>query len=137
MKNDANASCSSTAFKCLMNIICIWIASSAKKRCIIVHLFSLSAREFTEFFQVPKNTTSRLALLTHLNESEMNSGMQTRAMPIVGITCSLLCFDGIRAAANILLHVKKEKKIYLRTYHISLRGTHLTTVQQNIVALVF
>ena len=58
----------------------------------MVHFFSLSVREFTEMIQVPKQTTSHLTMLTRMNEHEINSNIQTRAMPPVGITRSLLCF---------------------------------------------
>ena len=98
----------------LMDIIRTQITSIAKRIYTMVHLFSLSVREFTAMFQVPKQKTSHLALLTDLNEHETNSPIQTRAMSLVGIPRSLLCFVGALAAANILLHMKKRKHSLLK-----------------------
>ena len=102
-----------------MDIICTQIAPSDKKICIMVHLLSLSVREFNEIFQVPKQTTSRLAFLTHLNESKTDSHMQTGVILLVGIAHSLLCFLGACAAANILLHVTKHDTPYLRKCYLA------------------
>ena len=52
-----------------MGIVCTRIASAAKKICIMAHLLSLSVCEFTEIFQIPKQTTC-LTLLAHLNQKQ-------------------------------------------------------------------
>ena len=122
-----------------MSSICTLIVFSIKKNNIMVHLFSVSVREFTEIFQDPKQTNSCLALLTHLNESKTNSNMQIRVMPLVGIARSLLCSAGACAAANILIIAPKEIRHpslgYM--YAISLRSTYLIAVPKNIMISVF
>ena len=64
-----------------------------------------------------RTTPWSLAEVTHLNESETHSGMQTRVISLVGSARSLLCFVGTHTAASILLHVKKENTFYLRPYY--------------------
>ena len=121
-----------------MDIICIRIASETKKTCIIVHLFSLSAHELTEIFQVPNDTNFTPHALDPF-EWKRNKlcDMQTREMSIVlGIVRSLLPVVGAREAANILLHAKKDN-ISTWEHIILLRGTHFIVVQQNIVISLF
>ena len=100
------------------------MASGAKKIYIMVHLFSSSARGCTELFPVPRQTTSRLALLICFSESERSFDMQARAMPLMGIARPP-CFVGARAAAIIFLHTKKHDSLYLRTCHLAERCTLL------------
>ena len=78
-------------------------------------------REFSEIYQVLKQTFSCLTLLPHLNKNETNFHMQSRTMSLVGITRSLLGFVGACAAANILLHVNKHVILDLRTCYLAER----------------
>ena len=86
----------------LTDIIRTRITSIAKRIYTILHLFGLSVREFTEMSQVPKQPTSHLTLLTHLNEHETNPHIQTRVMPLLGITHSFLYFvDALAGEVHI------------------------------------
>ena len=104
---------------------------------IMVHLFSVSVCEFTEIFQVPKETNTRLALLTQLNENETCSNMQIRAMPLVGVGHSLLCSVCVRVAANILLHLKKHDIFYLGLCILSRWEVHIWLQSHKMLWFMF